>query len=49
MGGFVLGLPAGWLALRRGYEFDVRREGDPLHLPGSPYVLEAGIRVVRGT
>jgi hypothetical protein len=45
--GFALELPAGVLALGQGYEIIVRREGDGAHLPGSPYVLEPAIRVVR--
>ncbi|MDP4026267.1 hypothetical protein Q8W71_26935 [Methylobacterium sp. NEAU 140] len=46
--GFALDLPAGRLALRRGYAISVRREGDGLHLPGSPYLLEPAIQIVRG-
>ncbi|MCJ2116529.1 hypothetical protein MKK65_08035 [Methylobacterium sp. J-001] len=45
--GFALDLPAELLSLRQGYEISVRREGDGVHLPGSPYVLDPLIRVVR--
>lgn len=45
--GFALSLPADLLSPREGYEIAVRREGDGAHLPGSPYVLEPAIRVVR--
>ncbi len=45
--GFTLDLPAGLLSPRQGYEISVRRDGDGAHLPGSPYVLEPAIRVVR--
>lgn len=45
--GFALALPADLLSPREGYEIAVRREGDGVHLPGSPYVLEPAIRAVR--
>ncbi|MDP4026441.1 hypothetical protein Q8W71_27855 [Methylobacterium sp. NEAU 140] len=45
--GFALDLPAGLLSPRRGYAISVRREGDGAHLPGSPYVLEPAVRIVR--
>ena len=45
--GIALELPAGVLQPRQGYEIFVRREGDGVHLPGSPYVLEPSIRIVR--
>ena len=45
--GFELPLPAKLLKPRQGYEIAVRVEGDGLHLPGSPYVLEPAVRVVR--
>ena len=38
--GFELRLPAKLLSPLQGYEISVRREGDGLNLPGSPYVLE---------
>lgn len=44
--GFALDLPAGVLLPREGYEISVRRDGDGMHLPGSPYVLEPAIRIV---
>ncbi|MDP4026849.1 hypothetical protein Q8W71_30075 [Methylobacterium sp. NEAU 140] len=44
--GFALDLPAGVLAVRRGYAISVRRDGDSEHLPGSPYVLEPAVRIV---
>ena len=45
--GFALPLPPHLLNPREGYEISVRREGDGAHLPGSPYVLEPAIRIVR--
>ena len=45
--GFALDLPAGLLKPRQGYAISVRREGDGVHLPGSPYVLEPAIRIMR--
>ncbi|MDP4026770.1 hypothetical protein Q8W71_29625 [Methylobacterium sp. NEAU 140] len=44
---FALDLPARLLSPRRAYEISVRREEDGLHLPGSPYVLEPAVRIVR--
>ncbi|MDP4026973.1 hypothetical protein Q8W71_30755 [Methylobacterium sp. NEAU 140] len=45
--GFALDLPAGVLNVRRAYAISVRRDGDSTHLPGSPYVLEPAVRLVR--
>ncbi|MCJ2068255.1 hypothetical protein MKK75_05435 [Methylobacterium sp. J-030] len=45
--GFVLALPPHLLRPRQGYEIAVRVEGSGLHLPGSPYVLEPAVRIVR--
>ena len=45
--GFELALPANLLKPREGYEIAVRVEGSGLHLPGSPYVLEPAVRIVR--
>ncbi|MCJ2119909.1 hypothetical protein MKK65_25620 [Methylobacterium sp. J-001] len=45
--GFTLVLPVGLLSPRQDYAISVRREGDGAHLPGSPYVLAAPLRIVR--
>ena len=45
--GFALRLPGKPLSPRQGYEISVRREGDGLHMPGSPYVLEPAVQIVR--
>ena len=45
--GFELNLPEKLLSPRERYAISVRRDGDMLHLPGSPYVLEPAMRVVR--
>lgn len=45
--GFTLDLPVGLLSPRQDYAISVRREGDGAHLPGSPYVLAAPLRIVR--
>lgn len=44
--GFALDLPVGLLSPRQDYAISVRREGDGAHLPGSPYVLPATLRIV---
>jgi hypothetical protein len=46
--GFALDLSACVLSPGQGYEIIVRREGDGAHLPGSPYVLKPGIRLIPG-
>ncbi|WP_279593797.1 hypothetical protein [Methylobacterium sp. J-030] len=40
-------MPADVLSPRQGYAIIMRREGDGVHLPGSPDVLEPVIRIVR--
>ncbi|TXN65411.1 hypothetical protein FV228_15770 [Methylobacterium sp. WL18] len=44
--GFALDLLAGCLSPREGYEISVRRLGDGVALPGSPYVLKPMIRLL---
>ena len=44
--GFALTMPPGLLAPRQDYAISARREGDGAHLPGSPYILRATLRIV---